>query len=525
MDTWRAATTRDEAEGEVGTPCLTILWHPDLRRVGQRLLLTQVASGRPQCFARGEGLFCHPQLANRLLDGAAEPLCDPYVSRTAATLRCVSSAGTMALQCGKVVTHVDGHPPSESAIRFERQTLSRGVLLRVSRRTLLLLHLRREPPADSIPTIVGDCDAIRDLRTRIIRLAGSDDPVLVEGETGTGKELIASALHACSHRRAGPMVAVNMAVLGESMAPSELFGHVRGAFTGAERSRRGVFERAHGGVLFLDEILDTPASVQPMLLRVLETRRIVPVGAEREMPVDVRLVSASDRPLEEAVLASAFRAPLFHRLAAQYLRVPPLRERRDDIPRLFVHFVAEALGDADFHRKSQGDPGPRGALGCSAAWMEQLVRAPLPGNARELRSIARTVCRGERTERLGGPERTNADGKRVLDAKGEPSEASQSAPGGPNQEAIVSALEDNDFVVDRAAKQLGIASSSLHYLMQGCAIRRAKDIPSAEIVHAMSQAGGDLVVAARALRVSRRALGMTMRERRMDPGPLSGDPK
>src|SRR6185436_13729067 len=181
----------------------------------------------------------------------------------------------------------------------------------------------------------------------------------LRGETGTGKELLARAIHQASSRRAAPYFALNMAAIPASLAAAELFGAAKGAFTGADRRRVGYFGRAQGGTLFLDEIGELPADLQPLLLRVLENGEIQPVGGEETLRVDVRILAATDANLESAIEEGRFRAPLFHRLSGYELRLPSLRERRDDIGRLFIHFLRQelaALGEAD----RLADPGPEG---------------------------------------------------------------------------------------------------------------------------------------------------------------------
>ena len=206
----------------------------------------------------------------------------------------------------------------------------------------------------------------------------SDIPVLVVGETGTGKELVARAIHARDPRRAtGPFVAVNCAAISAGLAESELFGHRRGAFTGADHDRQGLVRAARGGVLFLDEVGDLEQSLQAKLLRVLQERRLLPLGDDHEVPVDVRVIAATNRDLDAMVAAHTFRADLFHRLNALSVRIPPLRERPADVAPLVEHFL---------HRSAApGDP----ASVPTRAFLEALSRAELPGNVRQLENVLR----------------------------------------------------------------------------------------------------------------------------------------
>jgi len=216
---------------------------------------------------------------------------------------------------------------------------ARGGLL-VFRDVTELARLRRDlKERHRLDKIVGKSKPMREIFRLIEQVADSDASVLIEGETGTGKELVAQAIHHLGPRSGGPFVVINCSALPESLLESELFGHVRGAFTGALRDKRGRFETAAGGTVFLDEIGDIPASVQVKLLRVLQEHAIERVGGEETIPVDIRVIAASNRPLAELVSAGKFRDDLYYRLRVVPIRLPALRERRDDIPLLAQHFV------------------------------------------------------------------------------------------------------------------------------------------------------------------------------------------
>jgi DNA-binding NtrC family response regulator len=225
-----------------------------------------------------------------------------------------------------------------------------------------------------VGALVGDSARMRLVRYEIGKLARLRAPVLVEGETGTGKELAARSLHAASSRAEGPFVAVNCGGLASTLLEDVLFGHERGSFTGAGASHRGVFERAHGGTLFLDEVGELPLPQQASLLRVLDNRLVSRIGSEREEEVDFRLVTATNRDLHQMVLAGGFRSDLYHRLATLKLKMPPLRDRAEDVTPLARHFLALMADDV----------GPK-ELARDA--LEALAAHVWPGNARELRNV------------------------------------------------------------------------------------------------------------------------------------------
>lgn len=239
---------------------------------------------------------------------------------------------------------------------------------------------------DGFHGILGSSVEMRKLFDLIENVAISDAPVLIFGESGSGKELVAKAIHEIGPRKDKPYVKVNCAALNDSLLESELFGHVKGAFTGAYRSRQGRFEAAHGGDIFLDEIGDLPLSTQVKLLRVLEEKVIERVGDNRPIPVDVRIITATNRDLQELVRKGAFREDLFFRINVIPIHLPPLRERREDIP-----LLAEA-----FFRRMKLKTG-KDIKGIAEEAMALLVNYPWPGNVRELKSAfeyAFVACQG-----------------------------------------------------------------------------------------------------------------------------------
>jgi len=298
-------------------------------------------------------------------------LSDPRVSRFHAELA-PASAGL------SVVDHDSTNGTFANGVRIERAVVPAGTVLMLGSTQLRVgdgrpidLELADGAPAG----LVGRSPLMRRLVARVQRAAQSDASVLIHGESGTGKELVARAVHSLGPRAAGPFVVVDCGALSPTLVASELFGHERGAFTGAERQHQGAFERAHGGTLFLDEIGELPPPLQAALLGVLERRAFRRLGGQKELSVDVRVVAATNRDLRADVNASSFRLDLYYRIAVATLELPPLRARADDVPLLVEHFLREC-----------GHAGPVQAL-ISPAAMEELSKQRFPGNVRELRNL------------------------------------------------------------------------------------------------------------------------------------------
>ena len=305
------------------------------------------------------------------------------------------------------------------------------------------------------PEIIGQGRAMRELFSMINMVAPTEATVLVTGESGTGKELVARAIHAGSPRAAGPLVAVNCAALSETLLESELFGHEKGAFTGAERRREGRFMAANKGSIFLDEIGEIAQPIQAKLLRVIQEREIQRVGGDKPVGVDVRILAATNRDLKKEVEAGRFREDLYYRLNVVTLTVPPLRDRPEDIPILAQHFLARF---AEKNRKR--------IKGFTPAAMDQLTRGAWPGNVRELENaVERAVILSvgeyvsERELPLCQP-RESA----TREAEGAPSMAGLA--GIPlddvEREAILATLRETGGNKSEAARVLGITRATLH---------------------------------------------------------------
>lgn len=330
--------------------------------------------------------------------------------------------------------------------------------------------------------IIGTSHAIRRVREEVELVAPSDFAVLITGETGVGKELVARSVHHFSARAEQPLIYVNCAALPETIVESELFGHLRGAYTGATADRAGKFEIADGGTLFLDEIGELPLSVQPKLLRALQEGEVQRVGSDEALHVDVRVVAATNRSLEQEVDAGRFRADLFHRLNMYPIRVPALRDRRSDISLLAGFFL-------DLYRRRLG----LGPVRVDDASRQALTNADWPGNVRELdHLLGRAVLRASATVARGAPiliqpEHLHLDGR---DAPMPSSNLHAPRSGKPpvmlslggmtlkeaveetKRTLVLRAVEDNDGNWAAAARTLGMARSNLHHLAGRLGLRK-----------------------------------------------------
>jgi len=310
------------------------------------------------------------------------PIRDSFVSTRHA--RIIKESGGYVVEDldSKNGTHVDG-------VRVTRAWLRPGMTLKLGNWRAQVVAPQAKAVSDA-STMIGRSPAFRVLVRTLEKFARINQPVLIRGETGTGKELAARELHQNSSRRDAPFVAVNCGAIPEGLFESELFGHVRGAFTGAHRNHSGAFARAHGGTLFLDEVAELPVSLQSKLLRVLETRRIAPVGSEREQEIDVRVVSATHQPIEERLDNGQFREDLYHRLSVLSVDLPPLRDRDGDIPLLLAKFARgfekelgqaiELTEDAQLAARRYGWPGNIRELRNSLLRAAALSEGPITGS-------------------------------------------------------------------------------------------------------------------------------------------------
>ncbi len=351
-----------------------------------------------------------------------------------------------------------GHGSVEAAVEamqlgafsFLEKPVDADVLGPLLRQAIADGERAREAGDDDTPRLIGDSPPMREVRKFIETVAPTDETVTAFGETGTGKEVVARAIHATSTRSDGPFVAMNAACVPGELFESELFGHERGAFTGATADRLGLFREARGGTLFIDELGELPIDLQPKLLRALETRRIRPVGESKEVDVDVRIVAATNRDLWEQVQEGRFREDLYFRLQVFPVRLPPLRERREDILPLTEHLL---------HRV--GAP----QLTLDAGAEKALVAYDWPGNVRELQNAieyATVMGSGKVLTAADLPPEIRGDepGARAVTVP-DSGVSDAHADLSPEGRRLVNALERNGGHMGRAAASLGISRTTL----------------------------------------------------------------
>ena len=318
--------------------------------------------------------------------------------------------------------------------------------------------------AYGLEQLVGDCTRMREVRQMIQTVAPTDARVLILGESGTGKELVAGALHGLSTRRKGHYIRINCAAIPETLLESELFGHERGAFTGALRQKPGRVEEAHGGTIFLDEIADMSRPLQAKLLRFLEDGSFTRVGGTQELRVNVRLLAATNRDIVKAIAADEFREDLFHRLNVVQFRLPPLRERGEDVLLLAEHFLNHFRGTMN-----------KPARGLSRSARQKLQAHHWPGNVRELRNVIERALILESAAEVqpGSLPDFSVESRLHKDAPTRP--AVGPAPGDQpldklvenyERDVISATLEQNHYSLTRSAEQLKLSRHALRYRMQ-----------------------------------------------------------
>lgn len=484
------AKLADNASALLG---LTIIWHPDSQRIGEQFMASN-PDGLVE-INRFLPLFRHPGK-----DGL--PLGYGGISRDPVRIsRDASDNILITPPASRMVVEVNGVEIS-APVALSREQIEAGVILGLGRAIVICLHwMRCLPKHNPALGFIGVGSAAIVARDQIRQVAGTELPVLLLGETGTGKEIAARAIHAYSKRANAELVSVNMAALNEALAAADLFGAVKGAYTGAQNARKGLFAEAEGATLFLDEIGNTPASIQPMLLRVLESGDYRPLGAQQDQKSSARLIAATDQDL----YSEGFNQALLRRLESFIIHLPPLRARREDIGVLLLHLLSNSKLPNE--------------LGTSlpVALVSEFANYDWPGNIRQLSHVLR---RALLALQLGEVPQLASLVKTTHQAPASVAQASISTdskipqPATPRKklaelsdEDVLRAMENNDWYIQGAAQELGVSRPSMYKLLDNHSqIRRAEQIPTEEIRQSLETSAGDVEACAALLKTPSEAL-------------------
>lgn len=576
--------TRDASlfDSQVGTqvagtrlelPRLRLLYHVDLGRVGALSHPdAEFEAGKWLSIGRLEPLFATPAPTD-----VWQPISDPMISRTQLRVRWLAAAACFEVEPEPsakrklYLPRLAAGAEAPGAELLGTARLPPGSCIAIADRVLLGLEVvsRARSIDEDRLGLVGESEEMWRLRQEILEVGGFRKPALVLGETGTGKELVASAIHQAWRSSGGAFVPVNCAALPEQLVESQLFGHTRGAFTGADTNREGLFRAAHGGTLFLDELCEMPIGIQPKLLRTLQDGQVTAVGQSKSVKADVRLLAATNRDPAAEIAAGRLRADLYHRLAAHVVRVSPLRDRRLDIPELFIHFLQSQRHDHPELEWLWRD-GQRWRATIPLAFFVELMRGAWEGNVRELENLTEQTARrnlhpgpfqtpvlasasvaapivlsapppgpakmrgaqsvpaaanpappaspaqlGEASQLLGIARKTLAkliDQEtlgtlfRQMEAAGDGAAELRRHLQARAAESLHAVLLSHDFNQARVAKALGVSAWTLIRLMQDLGIPRPAELTAAQIRAALDASGGDVAMAASRLKVSEHGL-------------------
>lgn len=506
-----ASATRhaDFQRPEVKIPVAIIACHPDPNRLGEFAGLEGLAHFKEQELNRSFPEFHSSERS------IGRGLGVPQVSRKSLRFEYSAEADLILYrQDYSAPVHVNGNPLNEWLVIHQHE-LEQGIELSLGEHVMLFIRSMPMPEVvlDDLG-LVGISQSMQNVRERILKVAAADEPVLIRGATGCGKELVAQALRRQSARHKKPFVTVNIAALQQSLAASEMFGSVKGAFTGSTDDRKGYFQAANTGTLFLDEIGEASQEVQAMLLRALENHEVVPVGKAQAVPVDVRIIAATDADLELGGQGT-FKQPLLHRLSSYQIFLPPLNERKEDIPGLLQRFLRTQM-ETLYKQTDLPVSVERPVL--NVTLMHKLMNADWPGNVRQLLNVARELLlysRGDKELRL------DADLANMIEAKNisaaQPMAQTAPAKRKPSQvtrEELESVLVNKRYELQASADELGISRASMYKLIERHpSLRNTADFSEQDLKEAYDNAQGDVEVMMNTLKVSQ--IGLRRRLRAM----------
>jgi len=475
------------------TLCLTIAWHPNIHIIGAQSILaatTEVSRQTPSFEMPGRPSF---------------QLNDRYISRSGFRI-CAAGAGIRIERFNSSQTIYVDAIALDDCLEFSADQVEAGIAIMVENRIALVLHYREAVVSESIATysIAGVSSKAIKLRNQITRSAIGNFNVLVTGETGSGKELVAAGIHHASDRCAEPYIAINAASLPGQLGASELFGAKKGAFTGANSDRQGYFGSAEGGTLFLDEIGDADRDIQVGLLRAIENQEITPIGAAKPSPINVRVIAATDTKLHEAIEEKRFSPALYQRLSQLHIKIPPLRERREDIGLLLSRFLQEGFARngllAEKIAESQ-------AMDSIAPFAFALIRYDWPGNVRQLRAVVeKALIDASFDGFFSVPESIALDAPSPVPSK------AKIRPRDLSEEQIQEALSNYDYNYVKSAESLGISRAALYKLVQEKNLAPlAKNMDRHTIADALDR-HSSISQCAEALKVSEKSLAQRIKE-------------
>lgn len=443
---------------------------------------------------------------------SAMPLADPYINRSGLRIGYQDDKNFILSKQNPILELMADKQPVYDTVTFNSAQLERGVVLQLNQRVCLLVKLC--PPIQPIDhrrfSMYGLSPSLNQVCQHIAFLSPTNEPVLIRGTTGTGKELVARAIVQNSPRHDKPFISVNLGALSPALAAAELFGSSKGAYTGAQKQRNGFMQAADGGTLFLDEIGEANSEVQAMLLRVLETGELFPVGSTVPMQVDVRIIAATDAKLDQMISKAQFKAPLLYRLANFEIKLASLSERKQDISLLFVHFARQICQELTIE--------PAQNI-LEHSWlpsqlMQQLLDYDWPGNIRELRNMVRQIIiSAHNGPALSLPAEFAAKLNQTIEPLPAASkQPAQSAPSAPkrkpatiSKDELFDALTQCSHEVSKTADLLNTSRASIYQLMKHHKLPNIDNVSDQHILQLLDE-HQDIIVVAKQLQVSQSAL-------------------